>query len=581
MIKIPYGSVGSFDDLVTQGYIYIDRTHFIEKLEGLNKKHLFFLRPRRFGKSLFISVLDHYYGLEHVDKFDRLFGSYYIGENPTSLRNSYLILKFNFSGINTTTNETTHKGFLSKVAKGVRKVVNTHKDLFGNHALERLENLPSPEEALLRLYELIDLAKINKKLYILIDEYDQFTNELVAYRFEEFKKVVGRNGWVRKFYETLKIGSDEGVIDRTFITGITPVTLDSLTSGFSNATDISTDFRFNEMMGFKEDEVKEIMQKIGVGGGELPSILEDLKTWYNGYVFSEDCTESIYNSEMVLYFADAYLKQNKYPKQLLTASVASDYHKVKSMFRIAHKEKENIETLEKILKEGEIRSKLTIKFNFEGDWQQHNFVSLLYYLGFLTIKGSQLTRLVFGIPNYVIRELYYQYFVQIVLGRAKLSTYTIEPQEMVLELALHNNIQSIIALTESVLTELSIHHDRAHFNETHVKSIFISWFYTAGFFHIFSELEVNKKNKSKDKGRIDLLLTRRPPFGEDVPYQFIFELKYLKKKQVGLLEQTKKEGIAQLKDYLKDDKVKYLTDLRAYLIVFVGNKAEVVELEVS
>ena len=115
MVKIPYGSVGTFNDLISQGYLYIDRTQYIAILESLSKKHLFFLRPRRFGKSLFVSVLDYYYGLEHADKFEKLFGNLHIGKHPTPLRNSYLILKFNFSGINTKTNEKTYQSFLDSI----------------------------------------------------------------------------------------------------------------------------------------------------------------------------------------------------------------------------------------------------------------------------------------------------------------------------------------------------------------------------------------------------------------------------------------------------------------------------------
>ncbi|MGB0931318.1 MAG: AAA family ATPase, partial [Chitinophagales bacterium] len=269
MMKIPYGSVGTFNDLVTQGYLYVDRTMYLEKLEALNKKHLFFLRPRRFGKSLFVSVLEHYYGLEHQDKFDRLFGKYYIGQNPTPLRNSYLVLKFNFSGINTATNETTHKGFLSNVRIGISRFLKKYSSIFNPKNLEVLQNISAPEIMLNQLWYWVQTESQGKKVYVLIDEYDQFTNEMVAYRFEEFKKVVGRNGWIRKFYETLKIGADDGIIDRTFITGVTPVTLDSLTSGFSIASDLSTDFRFGEMMGFMHEEVKDILKKIGVEEDDL------------------------------------------------------------------------------------------------------------------------------------------------------------------------------------------------------------------------------------------------------------------------------------------------------------------------
>ncbi len=574
MKKIPFGSVGSFYNLITQNYIYVDRTLYIEKLEELNKKHLLFLRPRRFGKSLFISVLHHYYALDHKDKFEQLFGDFYIGKHPTELRNSYLVLKFNFSGISTMTMEKAYQGFLVSVRVGVKNFLITYN--FPKEYIDQVNALSSPEGIIKELWLWMEYHKNDKQVYVMIDEYDHFTNELVAYHFEDFKKIVGRNGWVRKFYETLKIGADTGIVDRTFITGVTPITLDSLTSGFSNATDISTDIRFVEMMGFTHEEVHQLLQYIEVPNVRIEDTITDLKSWYNGYLFHKNAKNAVYNSEMVLYFLDAYLVENKYPEQLLAKSVATDYHKIRSMFRVGHKEKENIKTMRKILADNEITASLTQMFNFEEDWQEHHFVSLLYYLGFLTIKDSDLSQLIFTIPNYVIRELYFQYFVQITLEESQLNTHQIDVQGKVLELAKYNDMKPVIELTESVLTQLSAHHDRAYFNETHVKAIFTSWFYTAGVYHIFSELEVVKNQKNKQKGRIDLLLTRREPYGEKVPYQFIFELKYLKQSQVGLLEDVEKAAITQLKGYLKDDKVKNLKDLKAYVVIFVVNKARII-----
>ncbi len=578
MKKIPYGSVGTFEDLITQGYLYIDRTQYLEELERLSERHLIFLRPRRFGKSLFISILQYYYGIEHQDKFERLFGDYYIGQNPTPLKNSYLILKFNFSGINTTTEEAAQKSFLEEVRLNVERFLKTYSSIFNPKNLEVLQTISSPEIIMKRLWIWIKTEAKGRKVYLLIDEYDQFTNEIVAYRFEEFKRIVGRNGWVRKFYETLKIGADDGVIGKSFITGVTPVTLDSLTSGFSNATNVSGDLILNEMMGFIKEEVLKLLQDIGVEAASLAETLKDLKEWYDGYIFHRNAKKSIYNSEMVLHFAKQYLKEGGYPQKLLATSVATDYHKIRSMFRVGHKERENIKTMRKILIHNEIAAPLTQMFNFEEDWQEHNFVSLLYYLGFLTIKGRKLNRLIFTIPNYVIRELYFQYFVQITLEDAQLKTHQIDVQGKVLDLAMHNNLTPIVELTESVLAKLSANHDHASFNETHPKSIFASWFYAAGIYHIYSELEVEKKNKEQEKGRIDLLLTRRQPFVEEVPYQFIFELKYLKKAGKKRLETVKKEAVNQLKEYLKDEKIKEMTDLKAYVVIFVGNKAEVVAL---
>ncbi|MEZ4886234.1 MAG: AAA family ATPase [Chitinophagales bacterium] len=575
MIKIPFG-VSDFEQMITQGYYYVDRTQYLERLEAMGKKYLFFLRPRRFGKSLFISVLQYYYGLEYKKKFDLLFGKQYIGQNPTPLANSYLILRLNFSAIDTDSNEKAYQDFFVRIKQGVRGLLMLHKEIFKVDTNDFFKDLTTSQAIMNKLYEVMLSEQVTQKIYLLIDEYDHFTNEIMAFHFEEFKEIVGKNGWVRKFYESLKIGTDAGWIDRMFVTGVTPITLDSLTSGFNNASDISMRLGFEEMMGFTQKEVEGILLGIGISEDELGEISADLKSWYDGYTFNKKAKEGMYNSAMVLYFADAYLERMEYPDQLLDTNIASDYGKIRSMFRIAHKERENIEVLREVLSKDELKATLTQKYNFNQPWDRDKFISLLYYLGFLTIKGGDFEGTIFTIPNYVIKHLYFQYFTQVTLEDTELDVYDLRIRDKVMELAKYNNIKPIMELTESVLTQLSAHHDRAYFNEGHIKTIFVSWFHSAGLYHIFSELEV-KKSKT-EKGRIDLLLARRQPFGKSIPYQFIFELKYLKQAQAGQLEATKKEAIKQLKDYLKAEKIKDMEDLKAYVIVFVVNKRIVIEL---
>ncbi|MEZ4887692.1 MAG: AAA family ATPase [Chitinophagales bacterium] len=577
MIKIPFG-VSDYEQMITQGYHYIDRTNYIEKMEGLGKKYLFFLRPRRFGKSLFLSSLQYYYGIEYKAKFEQLFEKQYIGQNPTPLANSYMILRLNFSGIDTETNEQAKSSFFRAFKSSVRGFVKYYRNIFDEKLAEIITNATDSPEILRLLFEWMKVNEVTQKIYLLIDEYDHFTNEILAFRFDEFKEIVGKNGWVRKFYESLKIGADAGWIDRMFITGVTPITLDSLTSGFNNASDISMRAGFEQMLGFTKEEVEGILLGIGISKTELNGISDDLKSWYDGYHFNQYAKKGIYNSEMVLYFADAYIERMEYPSQLLDTNIASDYSKIRSMFRIAHKEKENIEVLREVLKNDELKAVLTQKYNFNEPWDRDKFISLLYYLGFLTIKGSDLEQTIFTIPNYVIKELYFQYFTRVTLEEANFDLYNLRVRDKVVELAKYNNIKPIIELTESTLTQLSAHHDRAYFNEGHVKSIFVSWFHSIGIYHIFSELEVEKG--ATQKGRIDLLLTRRKPFVEETPYQFIFELKYLKQSEAKQLKDKKKEAIAQLKAYLKDEKIKEMTDLKAYVVIFVVNKATVVELKI-
>ncbi len=576
MIKIPFG-VSDFEQMITQGYHYIDRTQYLERLEGMGKKYLFFLRPRRFGKSLFISVLQYYYGIEYKNKFEQLFGKQYIGANPTPLANSYLILRLNFSAIDTDSNEKAFRGFFTRIKQAVWGFLSFYKDVFKIDADAFFDGLNTSQDIMNNLYKVMSSQAISQKIYLLIDEYDHFTNEIMAFRFENFKEIVSKNGWVRKFYESLKIGVDAGWIDRMFVTGVTPITLDSLTSGFNNASDISMRMGFEQMMGFTPKEVKEILLGIEISEEELEEISADLKSWYDGYTFNENATEEMYNSEMVLYFADAYLERMAYPKQLLDPNIASDYTKIRSMFRIAHKERENIEVLREVLSKDKLKATLTQKYNFSKPWGRDEFISLLYYLGFLTIKEGDFDGTIFTIPNYVIKQLYFQYFQQVTLEDTQLDTYGLRIRDKVVELARYNNIRPIMELTESILTQLSAHHDRAYFNEGHIKTTFVSLFHSAGMYHIFSELEV-KKSKTL-KGRIDLLLARRQPFGKAVPYQFIFELKYLKQSQAKQLEATKKEAVKQLKAYLKADKIKDMEDLKAYVVVFVVNKGIIIELK--
>ena len=245
MKKLPYG-ISNYQDLIEDNYYYVDKTKYIEKLENLAEKRIMFLRPRKFGKTLFTSTLENYYDLKKADKFEKLYGETYIGKNPTKLKNSYHILKFNFSGIDTTNEETTMKGFKEKVSIAIGGFINKYGlDFYVNPDL-------TAEGLLSSLIEAFKIQKTEDKIYVIIDEYDHFANELLGFNTNQFKNLVSKNGKVRKWYEILKEGT-ESVIDRIFITGVAPITLDSLTSGFNIGLDITQDRDFNAMIGFTEE----------------------------------------------------------------------------------------------------------------------------------------------------------------------------------------------------------------------------------------------------------------------------------------------------------------------------------------
>jgi len=568
MLKLPYGT-SNFSKVAREGFYFVDRTSYIAELEQLAEPYLFFLRPRRFGKSLFISMLQCYYGLEYAENFHELFGQYAIGQQPTPQANRYLVLKLDFSQINTRTPESTFNGFLENVKQGVDLFLGAYSDLYRDEDAEHIFSATEPSIVISRLFARTKnhqtSHRLQHKIYVLVDEYDHFANELVSFRIEEFKASVSRNGYVRKFYESIKAATGNGVVDRIFITGVSPLTLDSLTSGFNIGTHLTLDSQFHNMMGFTEAEVAEILVGVGVSEKELPTVIADIRQWYNGYLFHSDAETRLYNPNMVLYFASRYGRHKAYPKDLLDTNIASDYGKLRDLFRVEGQEVQNVAVLNELITQGEVAAQLTRQFSFEKDFLRDDLISLLFYLGIVTIKTAQLSRFIFEPPNFVITQLYFTYFQRIVLQQAALRADDLRIYDRVLALAQENNIAPLIEAVEAILHQLS-NRDAVGFDEKYVKAVFAALLYPTQIYTIHSEFET-------DRRYVDLLLTRRPPI--DPNYQFAFELKYLKLADADQLETAKADALAQMQAYLQHEKLRTLPDLRAWVVVFVGPKAEV------
>jgi len=569
MLKLPYG-VSNFTKLAKEKYYLVDRTAFIAQLEQMNEPYLFYLRPHRFGKTLFVSMLQCYYGLEYAAQFIEIFGNYTIGQTPTPLANRYLVLKLDFSRINTQTRESTFAGFLENVNQGVSHFLSAYQANYTEADHHYIFSAEEPSIVLSRLFERTknhqNTGKFQDKIYVLVDEYDHFANELVAFRLEEFKTSVSRNGFVRKFYESIKTATGDGVVDRIFITGVSPLTLDSLTSGFNIGKHLSLDIQFHQMMGFTEQEVAEILTGVGMEESNLPATLADLRQWYNGYLFNSKAKTKLYNPDMVLYFASEFSRTREYPEELLDINIASDYGKLRDLFRVEGQEVQNLAVLNELITEGQVSAQLTRQFSFEKDFTRDDLISLLFYLGIVTIKAAELSRFIFEPPNFVITQLYFTYFQQIVLRRAALRADDLRIYDRVLKLAQENDIAPLIEAVESILLQLS-NRDAVGFDEKYVKAVFAALLYPTQIYTVISEYET-------DRRYVDLLLTRRPPI--DPNYQFAFELKYLKQQDADQLETVKAAGLTQIQTYLRHEKLQGLADLRAWLVVFVGPKAQVV-----
>ncbi|MDR2628147.1 MAG: AAA family ATPase, partial [Dysgonamonadaceae bacterium] len=344
--RLPYGN-SNFNSIRTENYYYVDKTRYIEYLEDETNKYQFFIRPRKFGKSLFFSILDHYYDLNGADDFERLFGDLYIGKHPTPGHNSYLMMQFDFSGLNTASEEGFTLDFNIKIQIAVERFLSQYRNVIP-HADEIRRRIIDEKSGIRSIDVACDAAiSAGKQIFILIDEYDHFANDLIAMGShtgdDVYKKMVRANGLVRDFYERLKTAT-KTVLDRIFITGISPVMLDDLTSGFNIAVNLTLDLQYNEMMGFTQEEVDTLMTATGVD----PAFINvDMETYYDGYLFHEDGENRVYNPSMILYFFNQILKEKKAPKNIIDLNLKTDYGRIKRLI----KNERNRDTLIQIIKD--------------------------------------------------------------------------------------------------------------------------------------------------------------------------------------------------------------------------------------
>ena len=551
--KLPYG-ISDYERIVKDNYYYVDKTKYIEKLEDLPQPYITFLRPRKFGKTLFTSTLENYYDIKKKDKFEQLYKETYIGKHPKPKKNSYHILRFNFSGIDTSTVDTTINGFKREVGSSIKLFVQ-------KYGLDFYVNMEDEAENILdNLIKSFIVQKSNDKIYVIIDEYDHFANELLGFDTDQFKSLVSKNGKVRKWYEILKKGT-ETVIDRIFITGVAPITLDSLTSGFNIGTDITRDEEFNEMLGFTEAELVELMNAQEISKEKEEEMLPIMKENYDGYKFSINGKEKIYNSTMCLYFLSNYTRLEKLPESLVDVNIASDYSKIGKMLDLCKGEK-RAEIIEKTVSGEGILSEITQKFNPAMEFTDMDLVSMLYYLGYLTIVKEELGMPELKVPNKVMREIYSDYFIKLIDDEAQMSIDNDEYTEILRQLALEGKIDKIVEILQKYLKNLS-NRDYQRFDEKYVKLIFYCISMNLKLYTVKSELEVQREYP-------DILLV---PRDRSKGYNSIMvEFKYLKKGEENKLKEKQKEAKEQIFKYSNYNEIKDVEKLHRYTITAVNDK---------
>ncbi len=564
MIRVPYG-LSNFEMIATQDYYFVDKTPFIEVLENEVTKYHFFLRPRKFGKSLWISILTYYYGIQYKAKFDTLFGKYKIGKNPTKDANKYLILTFDCSGINTETLKSTYNGFFAKIRTGIHVFLREYAVYFSKEEIKKIEAADSPEDMMSELLSVF-IPK-EESLYILIDEYDHFANELLAFDFQGFKNSVSKNGFVRKFYEVIKTGTRDGSVGYFFATGVSPITLDSMTSGFNIARNTTLEVRFHDMLGFTENDVLSILRGIEVPEKDIPALLEDVRRWYDGYIFNKKAENHLYNPNMTLYFAFKYAIAHEYPEDWIDINIASDYNKIRKQFELESANTKNWDMLRELLKKGYVTANITKQFSFDKTFGQEDLISMLFYLGMLTLAKGGLERDVFKIPNLVIKGLYFNYFADILMRQADIHVDIADIKTDYENMIFEDNPRYLLKWVELTLTGLS-NRDNVGFDEKYVKSIFCAFLSLGRSYYLNSEREVSRKYT-------DILLLERPPY--EVPQNYLFELKYLPKSQAAQLATLVENTKTQTKNYLQTPEIQAIPKLSPWIIVIVGTELKVLE----
>jgi hypothetical protein len=566
-----------FATLRAENNLYIDRTAYIRSIEDESNRNLIFVRPRRFGKSLWLSILHYYYAIEHKDKFDTLFGNLAIGQNPTPLRNSYIVLRMQFAGIDVETEKSTYQGFRANVMTGIIDCMTAYPAYFSEKDKAEIKATDMPANMMQTFLSLYKGQNTPYKLYILIDEYDQFANELVALDADRFQAIIGSTGYVRKVYEMMKNAINEGVVNRFFATGVSPLTVDSLTSGFNISTSLGLELDYHDLMGFKRDEVAYILKQVGATDADIPNIITDLKEWYNGYLFHEEAEERLYNSDMIMYFAFHYERRKKYPRRMLDANIATDYTKVKKIFNIKQQEQKFIPTLKALTSEGVVSSTITEFFNLERGFSEFDLISLLFYMGWITIQEIDEGMYNFQIPNRVIQELYYQYFIDIIEREYGLNETATKVQNALKEFSKNNNPQPFLDIIKTIIEKDLSFRDAQGFDEKHLKMLMIPYLSLSASHYVKSEEEWQN-------GYIDVLMLKRPTV--TTKYNFLIELKYIKKgdahikdkkTKASYVEKVEKEAREQVQKYLQSDNAKRIPNLKAWLFVLVGSEWHLVE----
>lgn len=571
---IPYG-VSDYERITRDNLYYVDKTRFIPLIEQV-ASYFFMIRPRRFGKSLLLSVLESYYDINNADRFEELFGERYIYQHSTDLRAKFMILRFNFSGINPAP-EKLLSSFEQHCEKQFIQFINKYERLFAPGFREEVMRRSTADERL--GYINMIASGLGLRIYLIIDEYDNFTNTILSsYGTAAYRQATHGEGAFRFFFNVVKEATTGSgmALERMFITGVSPITLDDVTSGFNIGSNRSTDVRFNGIVGFSEEELRTMLEyykNAGTSVKDVDALVATMKPWYDNYCFAEDALgESMYNSDMVLYFLNDYLGIGKAPRIMIDNNIRTDYSKIRHLIKIDKQLGVNFSVIREIVETGRTAATINASFSAETMVKPDNFKSLLYYLGLLSISGVEQGDVILRVPNLAVRE---QLFTYLVDSYEQADLFTAD-------LDLLGNLVKVMAykgewkpVFEYIGNELKAQSRIREFidGEAHIKGFLLAYLGLTNYYQISPEWESNK-------GYTDFYFKPSPSL-PDIEYAYLLEVKYAKKDDSQTkVDALRKEAIEQLIQYAADPTVaQTIGTAKLRLIYVIFRTWEVVEME--
>ena len=555
-MKVPYG-IADLKKIRTEGYLYVDKTMYLEELEKYTK--VIYTRPRRFGKSTFTNMMMYYYDLAKKDEFEKLFKGLYIYNHPTQNKNNYYIMYFNFSGVKAEKNldkEETEKEFNKKVIIGCTDFIKRYDFKI------KFNEEQSAASILSEVISKFRGLKKENKIYIIIDEYDHFTNGMLHGNAQDFLEILGTSGFIRSFYEVIKENCEimDPPVGEFFATGVAPITIDSLTSGFNIATKVTNKVAFTAMCGLTDEEVKFAIKEAGIKGKLAEETYIKMKENYDGYIMNKRDGTKIFNTTLVMYYLYGLTTEGIAPENLIDNNLATTGTKIENLAGLIN-ESGNYEILNELLLKGEISGNLVESFEIGKKFTRDDFISMLYYNGYITIKEAGLET-IFTIPNYVTEILYASYFLNLTDVDNKFIIDTEQVKAAMKQLALYGNIEKLVECAKEYLFHCSVR-DKENFNEMNLKHIF-------GMLLAFTSQYVVYGEYPAGQGFADIMVQKAT--NSLAKYEAIVELKYISEKnaKIANVKKLKEEAKKQLSKYMIDKRLEQKEYLKKYVIIFKG-----------